>query len=72
MVRLLERRFRVRAPLEKAWAHLEKVEQWPSWAQHSNPNCFRYPGVIESVSASPIASACRTDKSSSANSTLPS
>jgi hypothetical protein len=34
MVRLLERRFRVRAPLEKAWAHLEKVEQWPSWAQH--------------------------------------
>jgi hypothetical protein len=34
MVRLLERRFRVKAPLERAWAHLEKVEQWPTWARH--------------------------------------
>jgi hypothetical protein len=34
MVRLLERRFRVKAPLERAWSHLEKVEQWPSWARH--------------------------------------
>ena len=34
MVRLLERRFRVKVPLEKAWAHIEQVEQWPSWARH--------------------------------------
>ena len=34
MIRLLERRFRVRAPLEKAWSHLEKIEQWPTWARH--------------------------------------
>ena len=34
MVRLLERRFRVKAPLARAWQHLEKVEQWPSWARH--------------------------------------
>jgi polyketide cyclase/dehydrase/lipid transport protein len=34
MVRLLERRFKVRSSLEKAWAHLEKVEQWLSWARH--------------------------------------
>jgi hypothetical protein len=34
MVRLLERRFTVNVPLEEAWAHLEKVEQWPSWARH--------------------------------------
>jgi hypothetical protein len=33
-VRLLERRFQVRVPLERAWAHLEKVEQWPTWARH--------------------------------------
>ena len=33
-VRLLERRFEVKVPLEKAWAHLDKVEQWPSWARH--------------------------------------
>lgn len=34
MVRLLERRFKVRVPLDRAWAHLENVEQWPSWARH--------------------------------------
>jgi Polyketide cyclase / dehydrase and lipid transport len=34
MVRLLERRFCVKVPLEKVWAHLERVEQWPSWARH--------------------------------------
>ena len=34
MVRLLERRFRVKAPLERAWTHLENVEQWPTWARH--------------------------------------
>ncbi len=34
MVRLLERRFRVRAPVGRAWAHLERVEKWPSWAKH--------------------------------------
>ncbi|MGH9882902.1 MAG: SRPBCC family protein [Pyrinomonadaceae bacterium] len=34
MARLLERRFKVKVPLDRAWAHLEKVEQWPSWARH--------------------------------------
>lgn len=34
MIRLLERRFTVRAPLETAWAYLERVEQWPTWARH--------------------------------------
>ena len=34
MVRLLERRFKVKAPLARAWQHLEKVERWPSWAHH--------------------------------------
>ena len=33
-IRLLERRFTVKAGLERAWAHLERVEQWPSWARH--------------------------------------
>jgi polyketide cyclase/dehydrase/lipid transport protein len=32
--RVLERRFTVNAPLERAWTHLEKVERWPSWARH--------------------------------------
>ena len=34
VVRLLERRFEVKVPIEVAWAHLGKVEQWPSWARH--------------------------------------
>ena len=34
MIRLLERRFKVRAPIERAWAHLASIEQWPSWARH--------------------------------------
>ncbi|MCZ6671581.1 MAG: SRPBCC family protein [Verrucomicrobia bacterium] len=34
LVRLLERRFTAKVPLKKAWAHLERIEQWPSWARH--------------------------------------
>jgi hypothetical protein len=33
-MRLLERRFRAQAPLEAVWAHLERVEAWPTWAKH--------------------------------------
>jgi hypothetical protein len=31
---LLRREFTVELPLEKAWQHLARVEQWPSWANH--------------------------------------
>ena len=31
---LLQREFTVDLPLEKAWQHLARVEQWPSWAKH--------------------------------------
>ena len=34
MVRLIERRFRARTPVETAFAHLARVERWPSWARH--------------------------------------
>ena len=34
MRRLLERSFRASVPTAAAWAHLEKVEAWPSWASH--------------------------------------
>ena len=33
-VRLLQRRFAVNVPVEKAWAHLAQVCAWPSWATH--------------------------------------
>jgi hypothetical protein len=34
MLRVLERSFIVKAPLEDVWAHLARVEEWPSWARH--------------------------------------
>ncbi len=46
LVRLLERRFTVKVPLQKAWAHLERVEQWPSWARHIRKIELRPPGPL--------------------------
>jgi|SRR5688572_4989003 len=34
MKRVVDRTFTVRAPLEAAWEHLGRVEEWPSWAGH--------------------------------------
>ena len=34
MITLLRREFMVELPLERAWQHLARVEQWPSWAKH--------------------------------------
>jgi hypothetical protein len=34
MVTLLEREFTVNLPLDQAWDHLARIEQWPSWARH--------------------------------------
>ncbi|MBI3820546.1 MAG: SRPBCC family protein [Planctomycetes bacterium] len=33
-MRLLERRFVVSASVEKSWAHLAQVSNWPRWARH--------------------------------------
>lgn len=30
----LTRTFEVPVPVERAWAHLERIEQWPTWAKH--------------------------------------
>jgi hypothetical protein len=46
MVRLLERRFVVKTSLERAWARLEKVEQWPTWARHIRRIELRPPGPL--------------------------
>ena len=43
---LLERRFSVKVPLEKAWAHLEKVEEWPTWAKHIRRIELHPPGPL--------------------------
>lgn len=34
MITLLRREFKVELPLDEAWQHLARVEQWPSWARH--------------------------------------
>jgi len=34
MITLLRREFTMELPPEKAWQHLARVEQWPSWAKH--------------------------------------
>ena len=33
-MRLLEREFQARAPLERVWDHLAAIDRWPSWARH--------------------------------------
>ncbi|MEX2120253.1 MAG: SRPBCC family protein [Pirellulales bacterium] len=34
MVQLLKREFTVGVPLQRAWDHLARVDQWPKWAPH--------------------------------------
>jgi len=34
MIELLRREFTVELPLEEAWQHLARLEEWPSWARH--------------------------------------
>jgi hypothetical protein len=53
-MRLLERRFKVKVPLEKAWAHLEQVERWPSWARHIRRIELRPPGALQAGSEGTI------------------
>ena len=31
---LIDRQFTVNVSLERAWQHLARVEQWPTWARH--------------------------------------
>jgi len=54
VVRLLERRFTVKVPLERAWAHLERVERWPSWAPHIRRIALRPSGALGSNSEGTI------------------
>ena len=34
MITILNREFVVDASVETAWAHLAKIDEWPSWARH--------------------------------------
>jgi hypothetical protein len=46
----LQREFTVELPVEKAWQHLARVEQWPSWAKHIQQVEVQPPGELGSES----------------------
>jgi hypothetical protein len=46
MVTLIQRQFTVGVPLPRAWEHLARVEQWPSWAHHIKQIELTPPGEL--------------------------
>ena len=48
MIALLRREFTVDRPIEMAWQHLARVEQWPSWAKHIKQIVLQPPGELGS------------------------
>ena len=46
MITLLRREFTVDMPLENAWQHLARVENWPSWAKHIKQINMQPPGEL--------------------------
>jgi hypothetical protein len=54
LVRLLQRRFTVAVSAERAWAHLEQVEQWPTWALHIRSVELVPPGPLTASSRGTI------------------
>ena len=46
MIMLIRREFTVDLPLQKAWDHLARIEQWPSWAPHIKQIELNPPGEI--------------------------
>jgi hypothetical protein len=47
---LLQREFVVSLPLQGAWDHLARVEQWPNWAAHIKRIELRPPGELGAAS----------------------
>jgi hypothetical protein len=46
MVTLIRREFTVGVPPQRAWGHLARVEQWPSWAPHIKRIELHPPGEV--------------------------
>jgi len=46
MITLLQREFTVDVPLARAWDHLARIEEWPSWARHIKQIELRPPGEL--------------------------
>ena len=54
MIELIHREFTVNVPLQSAWDHLARVEQWPSWAPHIRRIELTPPGELGSESSGVI------------------
>jgi hypothetical protein len=54
MIDLIRREFTVELPLDEAWRHLARVEQWPSWARHIRQIELRPPGELRPGSTGSI------------------
>ncbi len=54
MITLLQREFTVNVALQRAWNHLARVEQWPSWAPHIKRIELIPPGELGSQSTGVI------------------
>jgi hypothetical protein len=46
MLELLRRAFIVELPVEDAWRHLARIEQWPSWVKHITQITLQPPGQL--------------------------
>jgi polyketide cyclase/dehydrase/lipid transport protein len=51
VIELVRREFVVDVPLDHAWEHLARVEQWPSWAGHIRRVSLQPPGPLTATSA---------------------
>jgi hypothetical protein len=54
MVTLLKREFTVALPLRKAWDHLARIVEWPSWARHIKKVELEPPGDLAPTSTGVI------------------
>jgi hypothetical protein len=51
VIELVARAFIVDVPLDRAWAHLARVERWTSWAKHINRVTLEPSGPLTETSA---------------------
>lgn len=54
MIVLINREFTVNASLQKAWQHLARVDQWPTWARHIKHIELNPPGELNLQSSGVI------------------
>jgi hypothetical protein len=50
VIELVRRTFEVDASIQQAWAHLARVESWPSWAKHIKSVTLNPAGMLTAAS----------------------